>query len=370
MEYEIARYRPEFRRGVIDVAQHLVSPDPALNDAWFKWKHEDNPYVRDPVVYVALWNGDVVGMRAFQGARWWLDDSNAAAAWLCACDLVIDPAHRGAKLFRRIMAFALADLAVRDDGPILNWSASPVTYGASRRSGWQLVAPYRPWARRTVRARALRAAGEHLRGWPLIWRFADWPAALAMNPRFDALDAAWSKRTRAPAIHASDKPRPDEMEGLVRRTRTASVQHVRDAAYYRWRFRNPLATYRFVYWDDPQLEGFLVLQLSRLGDAADVAIVDWAVAKPAILEAMLALVAEVGGYDSLSIWSVGLSADVIATLERNGFSAFDDSRGDPAFQPGLLAIGPNGSAITTADTAAIFASPHRWDLRMAYSDFY
>jgi hypothetical protein len=193
-----------------------------------------------------------------------------------------------------------------------------------------------------------------------------------MRPTFGALDLAWSKPARTLSVRLSATPRPDAMAALVRRTRTPCVQHVRDDTYYRWRFRNPLARYRFVYRDAPDLQGFLVLQLPRLGDGADIAVVDWAVSEPGMLATLLAQVAETGGYDSLSIWTASLPPDVVATLDQNGFAAVDDSRGNAEFQPGLLAIGSGGSDVR-ADAAAIaarLASPDGWDLRMAYSDYY
>jgi GNAT superfamily N-acetyltransferase len=372
MSYEITRYRPDLRSGAIGLQKHLVSPDPVLNDAYFNWKHEQNPYAREPIAYLALSNGEVAGMRAFLGARWRLGESGRTASWLCACDFVVDPVHRGQKLFRRIMNFALADLAEQGFGPTLNWSASPITYGASLRSGWRLVAPYASWAHETSRARHAWRLAQRLRHWPLVWRFADLPASLALRPGFDALDAAWSRSGQTATMTFAREPRPEAMARLVDRISTRPIQHVRDAAYYRWRFANPLCDYRFVFWSAAGLEGFLVLQLARNGEAADISIVDWEASRPDLLEAMLSRVVAIGGYDRLSIWSATLPIHVTASLQRLGFMPVDDTRGDPAYRRGLLALGPGGSDIreTGPENAEIFSSFDSWDLRMLYSDFY
>jgi len=372
MSYEIVRYRPELRPGAIAIQKHLVSPDSGLNDAYFRWKHEENPYTVEPVVYVALSNGEVAGMRAFQGARWRLGDTGRRASWLCACDLVVDPAHRGQKLFRRIMDFALADLAKQGFGPTLNWSANPITYGASLRSGWRLVAPYVAWARETALARHTRGIAKRIRRWPLAWRLADLPVSLALRPGFGALDAAWSSSGRTATITIAREARPEAMASLVEKVGTRLVQHERDATYYRWRFGNPLCDYRFLFWDEPGLEGFLVLQLARRGDAADIGLVDWEASKPGLLEAMLSRLVEIGGYDKLSIWSATLPASIKGSLQRLGFAPVDATRGDPDYRPGLLAIGSGGSDIRKAGPAeaGVFASFGHWDLRMVYSDFY
>ena len=373
MTCEVVRYRPELRPGVIALQRHLVSPDPALNDAYFRWKHEQNPYTDEPVVYVALAGGEVAGMRGFLGARWQLGNSDATARWRCACDLVVDPAHRRAGLVRRIMEFALADLAEREPAqPVLNWSANPITYGASLRSGWRLVAPYAPWSRRTARERIARALARRARRWPLGWRFADAAARVALHRGFGALEREWSAHKRPDGITLVAEARPDAMADLVRRNRSPLVGHVRDATYYRWRFRNPLCDYRFLYRDESDLRGFVVLQLARGADAAAVNLVDWEAATPEILDAMIEALVEIPGYDALSTWTATIPRSAMETLQRRAFACFDDSRGSPGYEPGLLAIGPAGSDVrrSAAPEAALLASAERWQFRMAYSDFY
>ena len=146
---------------------------------------------------------------------------------------------------------------------------------------------------------------------------------------------------------------------------------MRDATYYRWRFRNPLCSYRFLYWNDPELAAFVVLQLARRG-AADIAIVDWEAPNPEHFGAMLSALADIGGYESLSIWTASLAPEHKSRLAASGFTAVDDTRGDPGYRPGLLAIGHAGSEapdVSRGDDAIAF-SPERWDLRMVYSDFY
>ena len=156
--YEIERYRPDLRPGVIAIQKHLVSPDPLLNDAYFKWKHEDQSLTCGPIAYVAL-AGSVAGMRAFQGARWRLGDAARTASWPCACDFVVDPAHRGQAVPPN-HGIRPRGSGQQGFGPVLNWSANPITYGASLRSGWRLVGPYTMWARHTARARRLRRWSE------------------------------------------------------------------------------------------------------------------------------------------------------------------------------------------------------------------
>lgn len=373
MHYDIVRYRPELRPGILALLPHLVCPDAAINDAWFAWKHERNPYVEAPVVYVALADGEVAGMRAFQGARWQIDGFGGTADWPCACDFVVAPAHRGNKLFRQIMDVALAELAAAGTTTVLNWSASPVTFGVSRRAGWRLAVPYAPWRKDTVRATLVRRFGARLRRVPLLWRAEERLAGMLLGRGFRAFDAAVSGQAGAAGdITVAREPRPEAMAALATRTAGPGVAHVRDAAYYRWRFGNPLSEYRFVFKGGDDLAAFLVLRVARRDACADLAVVDWAATDATQLQDLLARVAAAGGYDSLTAWSAAFGEGVRSHLRGLGFHSFDASRGIAGYEPGLLVHDQPGrdhaEAARHALDAAAAAGP--WDLRPLYSDYY
>ena len=370
--YAITRYRPELRPGLLALRRHLFPGDETRNASYFKWKHEDNPYSDGPVAYVALDGGEVVGARAFQGARWCLGTRGGTADWLVACDLIVHPAHRGKRLFHQVMGYALADLADRGHGCIVNWSANPVNYGASLRSGWRLILPYATWRLETPRVRRARRLAERLGRLPLAWRAGRVVRRLASHQGFGALESAWSRRPSAEPLRLEPEPLPDAMGELVEAVGSPLIQHVRDATYYRWRFRNPRSDYRFVFWKESRLEGFLVLQAAQGSRAADLRVVDWEASRPEILEAMLSRLARDGGYDSLALWTATLPAAVTQALRGMGFGPQEESRGAPGYRPGLIAIGPGGTDLETtrAVDAPPLRDPVRWGFRMAFSDAY
>ena len=160
------------------------------------------------------------------------------------------------------------------------------------------------------------------------------------------------------------------MGDLVGRANSRPIRHVRDATYYGWRYRNPSGDYRFIYAREDRLEGFLVLQRARLGNAADIGIVDWEASRPEILESMLSGVVRNGGFDMLSIWTATLPDEFTNSLHALGFKQKDESRGLSHYRPGLLAIGAAGTDVmhSAPNDAEIFSNLAKWDLRMAYSD--
>lgn len=98
--YEIARYRPEFRDRVLRLQTHLWSPDLSLNDAYMRWKHEQNPYLHESLIYLALRGEDVVGMLTFFGTRWQIGSPPETFDALYFDDLVVLPVHRNQRLLR------------------------------------------------------------------------------------------------------------------------------------------------------------------------------------------------------------------------------------------------------------------------------
>ena len=102
-------------------------------------------------------------------------------------------------------------------------------------------------------------------------------AARARARRFATLDTGAARQeccTSDRAITVARVARPAAMAELVERIGSdARLRHVRDSAYFAWRFGSALSIYRFLYWEDGRLEGYLVLETPR-GDRV-VRIVDW-----------------------------------------------------------------------------------------------
>ncbi|MGH2350076.1 MAG: hypothetical protein ACRDJN_00490, partial [Chloroflexota bacterium] len=283
----------------------------------------------------------------------------------CACDLLIDPAHRDPGLFHGIMQYPLNDLGARGYRWAFSLSAVPVTYLNNLRMGWRLVGPYETLRRGTWQARALRGLKRRA------------PALSSMlhgdGTAFVALDDVAQMESGDGTLTVAREPRLDAMARLSRGGADAArLGHDRSAAYFAWRFGNPLHEYRFVFWEDTELRGFLVLQARRNDAAANVNIVDWEAERPEILGRLLHAAVQSGHFKSLSTWSATLSPEAKAALHDLGFVAADESRGVAGYRPGLLAkrIAGSPDADGSALPEARVLQMASWDLRMAYSDSY
>jgi GNAT superfamily N-acetyltransferase len=358
MSYEVVPYSPELHGQLMRLQTHLWSADPARNAAYFRWKYTDNPYLREVLIRVALCAGSAVAMRGMFGTLWEIDDAATHRILPYADDLVVAPAHRNSGVAHRIVQELLSDAAHRGFPYALSLSAGPTTFVASLATGWRSPGSYRI-VRRERRERRARP------GWS---RRLD--RLLGRGSRlFDRLDL-FGGRAQSP-LSLARAARPEAMAELVGRLPwDGRIRHVRDLRYFDWRFRNPLHEYRFLYWDDGGLEGYLVLQryLSERTDQRCVNIVDWEGADERVRAKLLAAAIEWGNFDSLSAWSVGAGEPVRALLVEHGFTA-GESDGLRARHSGLLvrplaATAQGGRWIIGRRDLLDLAN---WDLRMLYS---
>jgi GNAT superfamily N-acetyltransferase len=339
-DYEIVGYRPEFRAQILQLQQHLWGPDANVNSAYLKWKYEENPYLNTTLIYVALYKEKVVGMRGFYGATWEVGDARVFA--LCAGDLVVDPEHRRRGLFRRIMATALHDLATRGYLYVFSLSASVITKAGSLTMGWRPVGSLKP----------------------MDWNLGGRVSSADRARPFDELER--TARAGKSNVTIGLAPRPEPMAELVERIGyQGKIRHVRDSEYFAWRFRNPLSSYRFLFWGEPRLEGYLVLQRRIYSDKLWVNILDWEFVDDGVGAELLRAAVDWGGFDKITIWSATLSESAKATLKSNRFKYF-------ASIPTVLVKGVQdqieNAEWTLKDLRLLDIGS--WDLRMVYSDGY
>lgn len=368
MGYEILPYRPELKDQVLKLQTHLWSPDLALNAAYFEWKYNQNPYSDRPLIYVALYNGQVVGMRGLMGAAWQRSAANQIFICPCAADVVIHPQHRNRGLFEKLTRAAIRDAADRGYPYAFNLSASKVTVMSSLALGWSSVGGLQTmqWCPRTkYPLKSFVARAKKLLG----------RKAVGERNVFSSLDnnGKRSPRETGACISVQPSPRPEEMCELVERVNGGqSLRHKVDLQYFAWRFRNPFAVYRFLFWSDERLEGFLVLQYSVNRVRRWVALVDWAASNMRVWSDLLKAALHSGKFAELRIWSSTLPEDAKAVLCEHGFRDLNEPASLKKSPPTIL-VTPTTEGILPKN----WVLGHRplldlnhWDLRMIFSDNY
>jgi GNAT superfamily N-acetyltransferase/acyl carrier protein len=355
-EGTVVTYQPELRTEVLTLQVHHWGDDHRCNEQYLRWKYEENPYEREPLIYLVRVAGRAVGMRGFYGSEWELAHGQRLRA-VCAGDLVVHPAYRNRGIIPRLMEYATADLKARGFRYLFSLSAGLVTHVASLALGWRGIGPLDllVWRRPRVR-RVLAAAADRLHR-----------RAVSNGGPFERFDELASRRGGAVTL---ESPAPDALAELVSRIgHDGRLRHVRTPEYFAWRLGNPRSVYRVLTWREPRLEGYLILQASthRPGRAR---IVDWEANTASIRAALLRAAVEWGNFDELATWSGTLPEDARHLLRETGFTRVSASGGLRVAQHTMLAkdlaaTDPEGAWMLNGRSVLDL---NRWDVRMLYSD--
>jgi GNAT superfamily N-acetyltransferase len=372
MTHELIRYRPEY---ISEVGELLTEfwPDPAENAAVFSWMLEQNPYTADPLCYLLLAEGKLVGMRAFHGARWEIVGSGQTFDAPCACMFVIGKSARGRGLAQSIMKDALKDLAAIGYPFVFSFSSSPIPYLSQLRRGWRLVDNYSPIRRqKSSGGSGMRdALAKQVPLLRTLSRFVRRRAAQSGQvnayARLDALGPAVLDGGTLSVTCEADAPAMARLASAV--AIPGMIRHLRDPAYFAWRYKNPRMDYRIVTWTETTLQGFLVLQTSRKNPMT-VNIIDWEVTGHDVLKRLFGAALDHGQFPSMSIWSAGLPAEMAAYLNDHGFELIDASRGAAGYSPGLLikSLADSQPDDPWEVCGRNIEDATTWDLRPAFSD--
>lgn len=368
MKYEILPYQPEFKAQILELQTHLWSPELGVNKAYFEWKHEHNPYMDTPLIYVALYKGKVVGMRGMYGSKWQIGNSNKILSALCSCDLVIDPKHRNQGLFKKIISIGLDDPANMGYTYLFDLSPSSVVRFGSMTTGWRHVDSLKVM-RWTPREKEIPFDSISRKDESELSILSD---ASKVHPCY-FIDKNGTKRrgNSGPSLCVESTPRPEAMAELVESIGSdGRLRHVRDQQYFTWRFHNPLSLYRFIFLEGDRLEGYIVLQSSIYRNKNIVSIVDWEATTLAIRSEILSAALEWGKFDDVRIWADSVPEEVKTLLKSTGFCYLSE-RGDISRSMPTVLVRPASKEILKTDWTYAnrqLLNLADWDLRMLYSD--
>jgi hypothetical protein len=149
------------------------------------------------------------------------------------------------------------------------------------------------------------------------------------------------------------------------------IRHVRDRTYFAWRFQNPLSRYRFLYWDEDGLKGYLVLQeyVTQYLSRTRVNIVDWEATSLQAREGLLRAAVSCCGFFDMGIWTSTLDSEKKMLLRNAGFNPVNESK-SMAHQPYCLLVRPVRDEIRGTDWVIANMSlldMANWDVRLIFS---
>lgn len=258
-EYEVVPYGPAHRADVLRLRTAFRGISPAWNAAHFRWQQEENPWFEGHLIHLALHRGEVVGMRVLHAAEWEVTGGPGSAGRRfrapCYAGTVVSEGHRSRGLLSKLTRAVEEDLARRGVRFAFNLSAGPVTHVSALAEGWRSLGPFGAlW-----RPRAIRGSRPHQRAARALRRLS---AAVRWGS-----DVQLSREPRSGPMH-------ELAAGGASRGR---IRHVRDEAWFRWRFRDPSSRYLFAYLERRgSLAAYLVFhRVARPLRPGPLDLVDW-----------------------------------------------------------------------------------------------
>jgi GNAT superfamily N-acetyltransferase len=218
------------------------------HEAFFDWKHAQNPFGRSPA-WVAIDDGEVVGFRTFLSWEYTTPEGQVIRA-LRAVDTATHPSHQGRGIFRQLTLQALDDLRAQKVAFVFNTPNDRSRPGYLK-MGWTPVGRLAT----SVRVRSLASVARLAR--------ARVPADL------------WSVPSHGgrPAAEVLDHPgRLADLLASAPRARGLATH--RTPEYLRWRFGFAPLAYRAVTLGDDVSSGLAVFRLRRRGPARECALCD------------------------------------------------------------------------------------------------
>lgn len=359
---------------MLKLQKYLWGEDQAQRDAYLKWKYNHNPYVDDIYIYVAFCNEQLIGMIGAYGVQWEVGKYSQTVTGISFADLVIHPNYRNQNLFPKLIAFALEDLSKTNYTYAFDLSATSHVAIVLLMQGWRKI--YIQTANRQTKIPTFTSMYRQLRGHVRdltsqhVYKSCSSFTDLDMNAN-QIRDKASSY------VSLSKTLRPLAMAELAERNRAnGRIRHVKDEQYFNWRFRNPLSEYRFLFWENECLDGYLVLHTKPgpYGEDTRANIVDWEATNEQVWTDLLKAVIQYGNFKEIYIWSETLSDSVKTLLRKAGFvftnkagSVRNDVYGENILvKPLCQKIQQTNWVLDGKD----LLDSTNWDLRMIYSDNY
>ncbi|MGI8478992.1 MAG: hypothetical protein ACR2M2_03920, partial [Gaiellaceae bacterium] len=333
-----------------------------------------NPYLPEPILFVALdVNGGVVGTRGFHGTQWHTPDEKVVIP--CAEDFTIAADHQNTGLATAIMRFALEDLEQRGYEYVMSASGGQVTVLHSLAMGWKSLGAMEPVARLAWGERARHGIHQRsLQAVRRLWRPGRRSRTFSRRlygggkTSFGRLDRVPRKPAADPraAIVVSASPDPAALADVAgRRPFDGRIRHVRDPAFFEWRFENPSREYRFLLYElDGRLEGFMAIARyhSYHPPTLPFHIVDWEGSSHEVRADLLEFAVAHGGFDGFRAWTSSLPDESKALLAGADFRPVElelRARGMPCVL--LKKLGASGDR-SIGGVPAI--APAHWDIRL------
>lgn len=253
-DYVARRARPGDRGAILDLCRASLgwSPDDP-DEAFFRWKHDENAFGESPTWVAEAPDGDLVGLRVFLRWEFVAGDGEVRTA-VRAVDTATHPAWQGKGIFRALTLGAVDELRAEGVDMVFN-TPNDKSMPGYLKMGWSEVGKV-----------------------PVAARLTSWRSVRRLRTARTAADL-WSlpvsigeSATDAFADDAEVAALLDALDGST--VGSPAIRTRRSAAFLRWRYRFEPLHYRVLRLGRDLHDGVIVFRVRRRGGAVEATIAD------------------------------------------------------------------------------------------------
>ena len=104
-EYRLEPYKIKYRQKVIELECQQWGVNRELNEKYFHWKYEENPYSQDILGVVVLHGNRLIGFNGLLVTQWAIFPKKNFFYMLQLCDAIVDKEYRGNGIHKAMLRF-------------------------------------------------------------------------------------------------------------------------------------------------------------------------------------------------------------------------------------------------------------------------
>jgi hypothetical protein len=237
----IKKYDGYYKDNVISLLKFQY-PHLSINERYdlFSWRYENNPYIKSPLIYLAIYNENVIGIRAYVIQKFICQDNEFNIA--SAADAVIHPSFRKRGIFSTLNHFSINDIKNNYNNYkipiILNLSSNEISTHVNLKYGWRPIGFKSNIVKYSLFNMFIRLFINNSVQNNYIIHCEKYKVIVSKNILIDQL------------VNLSMRQYPSRR-----------ITNKRDELYYKWRYNFQRYRYHYVYcYDKESLVGYLIIK--------------------------------------------------------------------------------------------------------------
>lgn len=298
------KYKHKYKDQVIDFLSEHLGLGKKKRREKFEWRYVSNPYTESPLVYLAIEDDKIVGIRGYVVQKYALKDKKYFFA--IPTSTLVHPKYRRQGIFTNLTNFASDNIRNRDEIDLFMSLSSN-----EKSSSGNIKAGYEPIGRRKK---------------SYYLSFINSLKSNALEKSDEELPLEFFNKEKS--FKVTDQLKPSEISELMNTySNEEKLMHVIDSEFYEWKFgESPYESFFICCYEGTDLRGYIGLEKRSLSlysfHKFDFYMIkEFGYLEESVLEGMLKILKNNLSISAIMAYMFTRRDEEISIFEKNGFSA-------------------------------------------------